>query len=245
MPPISFKERQQVNHKLKQLGFGGLDDANILSQIATLYTTHDAFRGLLMSTAPDQRRIAYEALKPHLCFVPKPLDVYEMEAKQKYEREQWDTIDPDNPHFPKAFRPGEVETEEYRIQRLASEAIAQNAHEKHGGLELVCTKCTVAQLFRAKTRKDAEQDARSAGWRWAERNGVMKTYCPKHVPGRATMTLTCSNVLNEFSEEVCGRSVKLHVWDQQDGYAAARLAGWTIEDVTKCPRCSVKLVTLQ
>lgn len=66
MRPISIQQRQKINHKLKSLGFGGLDDPNVFSQIATLYRTHDAFRGLLMSTHPEQRYIAYEALRPHL-----------------------------------------------------------------------------------------------------------------------------------------------------------------------------------
>jgi len=234
--PITQLDRQKINHELKRLGFGGLDDRNLYSQIATLYTTHQAFRGLLMSTAPDQRRVAYEALRPHLCFAAKPLDVYEMEIKQRAEREQWDVYNRES-HYTEPFKVGEVESDEYRLNRLAQEAIEQQAHAKAGGvLELVCTKCTYAHQFPGKTKKDAQKTAQSAGWRWAERNGVIKIYCPKDVPGRATMTLECGE---------CPRKARIRVWDEQDGYRDARLLGWEVggaTDVqtTKCPTCAAK-----
>jgi hypothetical protein len=233
---ISLEQRSKINHQLKQLGFGGINDPNLFSQMACLYRTHDSFRGLLMSTAPVERRIAYEALKPHLCFIAKPLDVYEREIHEKAEREQWDVIDPGNPHFPRPFKVGEVESPEFRLQKLAAEAIEQNAHEAQGGLELVCTKCTVAQVFWAKLRKDAEKQAQSAGWRWAEENGSVKTYCPQHVPGRGAIVLTCS---------ACEKEEWLRAWDQQDGYAKARLAGWVIGEAAKCPKCAVKKIIVQ
>jgi hypothetical protein len=237
MSAISLKDRQKINHELKRVGFGGLDDPNTIAQIATLYRTHDSFRGLLLSTAPDQRTIAYNALRPHLCFTPKPLDVYEREIHEKAEREQWDVIHQDNPHFPQPFKVSEIETDEYKLQKLASEAIEQAAHEKDkGALHLTCTKCTVGGEFPAPTRKQATKAAHGAGWRWDERNGTKRTYCPAHVPGRATMTVECF---------VCEKKEKLRVWDEQDGYAMARRLGWEIGDVTKCPKCAVKLVVVQ
>lgn len=231
---VTLDERQKINHKLKKMGFGGIDDANLFAQIATLYPNHDSFRGLLMCTRPDQRRIAYESLRPHLAFVPKPLDVYEQETKLRAEKEQWDVIDPDNPHFPRPFEVGEVESEEYRLDRLATEAIQMNAYEKQGGLELVCTKCTVAALFRGVNRKEAEKKSHDAGWRSDGR----KTYCPNDVPGRGTMTVRCT-------EEGCLREAKIRCWDPQDAYAKARLMGWVIGDAAKCPRCVAAAVKLQ
>lgn len=238
MGSITLNERQRINHELKKLGFGGIDDANLFAQIATLYRTHDSFRGLLMSTRPDQRRIAYEAIRPHLMFVAKPLDVYEREIHEKAEREQWDVIHKDNPHWPQPFKVGEIESDEYKLEKAAQEAIEARKHaDAKGVMEFVCTHCTVLGAFPAKTRKQARQDAQDAGWRWAERNGVLKTYCPAHVPGRATMTLECSN---------CGRKDRKRVWDQQDGYRDARLLGWDFNDEKCfCPGCGVKPVVLQ
>jgi hypothetical protein len=230
MPTVTVKERQTINKKLKQMGFGGLDDPHIFSQIATLYQSHEAFRGLLMSTAPDQRRIAYESLKHHLSFTPKPLDVYEHEIKEKAEREQWDVWN--GTAYPDKFKVGEIESDKYKLERQAQEALEQVAHEKAGGqLELVCTKCTMQEFFPAKNRKEATRDAHAAGWRWDERNGTKRTYCPQHVPGRCTMAIECAK---------CEKKHRLRVWDEQDGYRMARLAGWLIADDATCPPCAAK-----
>jgi hypothetical protein len=235
MPAVTLKDRQRINHELKTLGFGGLEDRNLYAQIATLYTTHDSFRGLLMSTAPAERRIAYEALRPHLCFTAKPLDQYEREIKEKAEREQWDVWN--GTAFPAKFKPGEIESDEYKLNRAASEAIEASEHEKAKGvLEMVCTKCTVAGYFPAPKRKQAVNAAHDAGWRWDERNGRKRTFCPKHVPGRATMKLTCSE---------CDKHERIRVWDEQDGYATARLMGWVIGDGSTCPQCATKAVLVQ
>lgn len=233
--PVPIKERQRINHELKKLGFGGIEDRNLFNQIACLYTTHDSFRGLLMSTAPDQRRIAYEALACRLSFTPKPLDVYEREAKDRAEREQWNLHN--GTPYSTPFKVGEVESHAYKLERLAEEAIQQNAHEKAKGvLELVCTNCTIAGRFPADTRSHALKDAQSEGWRWAERNGTKKTYCPAHVPGRCTMTLECSE---------CGIKQRRRVWDEQDGYRDARRLGWVINESSVCPECAAKAVLVQ
>lgn len=227
MSTVTLEERSKINHKLKQLGFGGINDPNLFAQIATLYTTHDSFRGLLLSTRPDQRRIAYEAIKPHLCFVAKPLDAYEREIHEKAEREQWDVIDPGNPHFPRPFRVPEVQ-----LEQLAQDAIQQNAHEKMGGLEMVCAKCTVAEVFRAKLKTQAEKEAHVAGWR----SDGKKSWCPQHAPTRLTMTLSCAR---------CEVVQRIRAWDEQDGYAAARLRGWVIQNDATCPECALKAVAVQ
>lgn len=226
---MGIGDRARVNHELRKLGFGSLDDPNLIPQIAMCIRDHDQFRNQLFSVLPEKRRLAYEQLRPHLRFQAKPLDVYEAEMKQRAEREQWDVIDPANPVYPQKFAAG-------RLSELAEEAIKQNAHEVKGFLELICTACTKAGLFRAKIRKDAEKEAQSEGWRWAEKNGQMKTYCPEHVPGRCKMTLRCIE---------CPRVDVVHAWDEQDGYTKARLSGWVIQDEAKCPRCAVEKLVIQ
>lgn len=225
--------RSKVHHELKKLGFGGLDDPHLFDQIAVLYKTHEQFRGLLMSVEPDKRAMAYDALRSKLCFVPKPLDVYEAEMKDLMERKQVPTWNRET-FMPEDFRP----PDETSLSELAQEAIAQSQHEKTEGiLEMVCTRCTVAEYFRAKRRKEAVKLAHDAGWRWEEKNGVRKQYCPKHVPGRATMTLCCSN---------CEHEQRLRVWDEQDGYRTARLLGWDFNDETcVCPTCNSKPDVIQ
>ncbi len=179
MSAITPQERQKVNHQLKRLGFGGLQDRNLFAQIATIYRTHESFRGLLMSTAPDQRRIAYESLKPHLCFEAKPLDQYAREVHEKAEREQWDVIEKDNPHFPQPFKVSEVESEEYRLARAAEQAIESAAAQQaaKGALTLTCPRCTKEQAFVGETRVDASIRAREAGWALHSR-----VICPECAP---------------------------------------------------------------
>ncbi len=158
MPSLTFKERKKINHELKTLGFGGLEDRNLFSQIASLYRTDDSFRGLLMSTAPDQRRIAYEALKPHLSFKAKPLEDYETETKLKAEREQWDVYD--GTHFPKPF------DSTSKLSKFAEQAIARDWREKgaKGIFSLVCRACTFEQSWKVKRRTSAIKLARADGW---------------------------------------------------------------------------------
>jgi len=176
MPAVTLKDRQKINHELKTLGFGALEDRNLYAQIATLYPTHEAFRGLLMSTAPAERRKAYECLKPHLSFTPRSLEDYEMEVKQRAEREQWDVWD--GSAFPKPFKPGEIKSEEHRLAEAATEAIKLS--EAKGFLTLECVRCTREQGYSGKTRKAAFKDAHRDGWRASEHPPEM--LCPACAP---------------------------------------------------------------
>ena len=226
--PQTLRERSLVDKELRKLGFGGLDDPNLITQIAFLIRDHDHFKRQLFSVEPEQRRHAYACLAPHLNFTPKPLDVYEAEMKRMAEEQQLPVWD--GSPYPKEFRVPEIETDGYRLEQLAQKAIKQNAHEKAGGrLELVCKKCTGNEFFPAKTREQAEKDAYSAGWR--EANG--KAYCPKHVPTRLTMKLSCVS---------CDIVQRIRAWDEQDGYRDARLLGWVIRDGSICPECAAKTI---
>lgn len=218
-------ERKRVNHELKRLGFGGLDDPNLIASIAFFIRDHDHFRGQLFSVKPDQRRHAYNTLAPRLRFTPKPLDVYEAEMKQLAEQRQLPTMDAHGNLVP--FKAGSVD-----LDLIATEAIRQNKHEKDGGLTLTCARCTTIETFRAKLRKEAEREAQAAGWR----SDATKSWCPQHVPERCTMKLECTN---------CPVTQSIRCWDPQDGYVKARLRGWIIGDAATCPRCSLKKTIFQ
>jgi len=227
----SFEDRRLIHHQLRKIGFGGLDDPNLVAHMAFVIEDHDHFRKVLFSIPPEPRKIAYNAMRPHLTFAAKPLDVYEAEMKRIAEQEQWN-VNNDNSVYSQPFK-----VQDINLEMLAQEAIQQMEHEKaKGQLELVCTRCTKAGYFPAPKRKQAYEAAHREGWRWAERNGVMKTYCPEHVPGRLTMTLRCFN---------CGKEGLQRAWDEQDAYTAARLRGWVIGDAAKCPECAVKKLIIQ
>lgn len=223
---MKVSDRTRVDQELRKLGFGGLDDPNLIPQIAFCIRDHAQLRSQLFSVLPEKRRLAYEQLRPHLRFQAKPLDVYEAEMKEMAERMQLPQYNAET---------GEVIPFK-SIDQVAQEAIKQGEHEKHGFFELVCSTCTKQGIFRAPKRKDAEKDAQSIGWRWAENNGQMKIYCPEHVPGRCKMKLSCSE---------CPRVDDLRAWDEQDGYRAARLSGWVIGEAATCPRCSVQRLVIQ
>lgn len=225
MPP-KIQDRARINHELRKLGFGSLDDPNLIPQIAVCIRDHDQFRNQLFSVLPEQRQNAYNSLRPHLRFTAKPLDVYEAEIKQLAERQQLPSYNAATGELV-PFKAGSV-----NLDLLATEAIRQSRHEKEGGLVLVCAKCTSEQLFRAKLRKTAEKDSHAAGWR----SDGQKNYCPKCVPSRVTMTLCCTK---------CPVVQTIRAWDPQDGYASARLRGWGIDDVVICPACSMKKITVQ
>lgn len=222
---MALTDRKRVDHELKRLGFGGLDDPNLIPQIAFFIKNHEQFMKQLHSVKPPERRHAYNALRPHLRFPAKPLDVYEAEMKDFADRQQLPIFD--GSVYGKPYKTAEV-----RLREVAEEALAQNHHEKHGGLTVACSKCKVAQIFRAKTHKEAERAAHEAGWR----SDGQKAYCPEHVPSRCTMSLECKD---------CERLYRLRCWDPQDGYAKARLAGWVIENAATCPRCAAKPVLVQ
>ena len=231
MPFTPLDERRRISHELKKIGFGGLEDPNLVMQMAFMIEGHDHFRSVLSAVKPLQRAMAYHAMRPHLGFVPKPLDVYEAEMKRLAEEKQLPTWN-DETKMPEEF-----EVQDITIDKLATATLEQMEHEKaKGQLELVCTKCTKAGYFPAPKRSQAYDKAHREGWRWAERNGVQKIYCPDHVPGRVTMRLTCAE---------CGKEGLQRAWDEQDAYAAARLGGWVIETDAKCPVCAVKKLVLQ
>jgi hypothetical protein len=219
-------ERTKVDRELRKLGFGGLDDPNLNSQIAFCIRDHEHFKRQLFSVAPEKRRLAYAQLRPHLRFPAKPLDVYEAEMKEMADRQQLPTLR-DGEVYPTAYKVADI-----NINRLAEEAIAQTLHEKDKGLTLTCAKCTKQEVFRATLRITAERESREAGWR----SDGLKSWCPEHAPTRCTMKMECQK---------CGKKEQIRCWDATDGYRAARLSGWVIEDGAECPRCSVKLIAFQ
>ena len=236
----SYDDRKLIHNQLRRIGFGGFDDTNLIAQMAFCIEGHDHFRNVLTPINPLQRSIAYHALAPHLTFAPKPLDVYEAEMRQIAEQQQLPTWN-DKTKMPEAYRVPEIS-----LDGLATEAIAQRKHEDGGGvLTMICANCTVAGNFSAKRRKDAYAEAHNLGWRWAMRNGTEKCFCPRHVPGRLTMTLTCSNEDCPHGGNGKPKVEQVRAWDEQDGYTAARLRGWHIGDMARCPKCSLKELTFQ
>jgi cytochrome c5 len=144
-------DQKKVDRALKTRGLGGLDDPNILKQLAFLVRDHAHFRKMLIVLEPRKRYECYTALSPYLRFKAKPLDDYIIEAKELAGRE----------HQKAAY---EATPE---LDLIAQDAIrkAQAAEEGKGLLKLTCRTCDRSEGFTGKTADEAYAAARLDGWR--------------------------------------------------------------------------------
>lgn len=171
-------QKLSLNHRLNMAGLASLEDpAALLSQVALGITDHDKFRQLLLKCEPDQRYGCYYSLAPRLKFEPKPLETYIIEGKQQAEKEQLPVYDHDTGKISPFGTPVGL-----NINALAEKAIKARELEEvaKGSLELVCRRCTLAEIFPAVTRGQALKAAEVKGWR----PDVVtdKAICPKCSP---------------------------------------------------------------
>ena len=52
---LNKSERRRLSHELQRMGLASLEDPALLQQLATIYNTHEKFRGMLMSVTPEKR----------------------------------------------------------------------------------------------------------------------------------------------------------------------------------------------
>lgn len=142
----SARERTEINHYLMRHGLGGLTDPNLIHQLAFLVRNHDHFRQLLVVQEPQHRHDMYEAMRPHLRFQAKPLDVYIAEAAANFAAAE------------SRAKPLEVEAEE-----------ALAAARAKGWMEFTCARCTRTESYPGMDRLAAIKAARKAGWVYERR----------------------------------------------------------------------------
>lgn len=167
-------ERTKVDKELRKLGFGGLDDPNLIPQIAFCIRDHAQFRSQLFSVVPEKRAMAYNQLRPHLRFTAKPLDVYEAEMKEMAEKQQLPTLG-EGEIYPKPFKTVELAEVAERVEA----AIADEYEKpKERSLTLTCAHCLKEESFHSWSRVIADMKATDAGW-FSEAD---KSWCPEHKP---------------------------------------------------------------
>lgn len=171
--------RNAISGELKKAGFGGLDDPNIVQQLAFCVRDHEHLRSLLSAMPPEKRNLAYQQLRPHLRFQAKPLDVYIAELQQEAERKKLPVIEPVSGEL--------IEFDDYHTKPAALEVLAERAilaterdETKTGTLLLVCRKCTREEAFPGRNKTECWRDAKLDGWR----NEV--------IPGRKELTSLCA-----------------------------------------------------
>lgn len=165
----------RINRMLRLHGLGSLDEQGTVQQLARLVADHEHFRSLLARCVPGLRSSMYEAMKPHLAFRAKPLDVYVSESGQLAERRQLPVLDEAGRMHP--FMPPAIAGSDH--------AVAQAAVDREfskPAVHLVCRKCAREATFRGDRLVDAIEVARLEGWTYDElvQNGL--ELCPECVP---------------------------------------------------------------
>lgn len=102
-------EKRRINHMLANHGLPSLEAPHgLMEALGRKITDHNHFRSLLIRCEPKERAAMFDALKPHLLFSPKPLDVYIAEAAIMAERKQLPAMNADGTF--KEYRPIEFVT---------------------------------------------------------------------------------------------------------------------------------------
>jgi len=191
-----IKNRQTINRYLGSHGLSTLDDPQgLCAQLGFLVEDHAHFRSLINKCEPEYRRDMYEALRPHLSFEARPLDVYIAELGQQAEAQQLPTVDLDGKFH--AYRVGEIRSlteADDEIERLQQESAEEAEHlfrlrstvgelveqqlSKHH-LTLTCRSCTRQATFHGGTKADAIYKARQDGWTYGvDDTGNGQEICP-------------------------------------------------------------------
>jgi len=191
-----IENRQTLNRYLGVHGLSTLDDPQgLCAQLGFLVEDHAHFRSLINKCLPEYRADMYEALRPHLSFTPRPLDVYIAELGQQAEAEQLPTVDLEGKFH--AYRVAEIrslaeaddeiersqqesaeEAEDlYRLRSTIEGLVGQQLSKHH--LTLTCRSCTREETFHGGTKGDAIWKARKAGWTYGlDKTGQGKEICP-------------------------------------------------------------------
>jgi hypothetical protein len=151
-----------INHYLGNRGLATLDDPNgLVQQLAFFIDDDEHLKQIINRCDRDLRRDMYEAVRPHLSFTPRPLDVYISELGMEAEIQQLPTLDEQGRFQP--FRVQDIRTQEETELRSLIQDFVESAITKHH-LTLTCRSCTREETFHGSRRADAIAAARAAGW---------------------------------------------------------------------------------
>jgi hypothetical protein len=174
---MNFRQKH-LNHELKKTGFGGIDDPQLIHQLAFCVRDHEHFRKVLLAVETgEKRKIAYDVMRPHLNFEAHPLDWYIMKGQEEAEELQ----------LPVKLQDGSIVAykdyhgEQPALEVLAEKAIKQNYQEKlaKGSLELVCARCRMQEFFPGLDRLGAFSFAAKSGWKFRpDADGNEESICP-------------------------------------------------------------------
>ena len=178
----------QLNRILRSAGLSTTSEPFALcAQLGYLVRDHAHFQSLLLACDPAQRRDMYEALRPHLRFVPKALDVYMAEAAIDAAARRLPVMGEDGKlheyKVPEVFSEETIGILDEMESKIAAEDMetaqsAVNTALAKEHLHLTCRKCTKAATFDGARRADCVDAARAAGWGYDSWKGGSEI-CPK------------------------------------------------------------------
>lgn len=157
----SEQETNTINRTLRARGLPTLDQPGVAEAFARVVDDHEDFMKFLRKCEPEEQRNMYEAMRPHLRFKPKPLEDYQIAAKQYAEAAELPVTDEYGMLHP--YRIGVVEVAEVQLW-------AQ------------CAKCGKEGIFMGSTTPDAIFTMRSSGWAYDE-SSQQKHLCPECLEG--------------------------------------------------------------
>lgn len=143
------QESNAINRVLKARGMPTLDQPGVIAALAYQVEDHQHFTELLRACDPQLRREMYEAMRPNLRFIAKPLEDYIIAAKEHAEAAELPVMDTQG--FLHAYSHVTVRAEVPEVQLLAQ-----------------CSRCDKGTIFFGARKADAIHNMRSAGWAFDE-----------------------------------------------------------------------------
>jgi hypothetical protein len=152
-------ETNAINRVMKTHGLPGLDESGAVMALARMVEDHQHFMELLRACDPELRRDMYEAMRPHLRFLARPLDHYISIAKEYASAAELPVMDEEG--FLHPYSMPTVATVELPVIQLYTH----------------CSKCTKEGIFLGVSKADAIYTMRSAGWAYDE-SALQSHICP-------------------------------------------------------------------
>ena len=171
---MNAKEKRKLENTLLAEGLAGLNDPELIQQLANLVSNwrgdrHEFLRDMINECEPDKRYEMYHAIAPKLSFKALSLEQYEaqiMERAGAMVSQRRIKVEGSRPHA--------IEIGGHKIpivsQREADSAI----------VTLRCHKCSKTDNFIAQTPIGAMIEGRKAGW--VRDMGLNKEICPECLP---------------------------------------------------------------
>lgn len=156
-------KQREIKQAAQKLGFSDPNSQDFLQQAGACVRDHDHFRKILLSCEPEQRKICYDAMRPHIFrFKPWPMDRYIIKGQQEAEELQLPVFGKDG----KLVAYKDYHGEKPSLDVMAQDAIADAERERNakGAVTLICDKCTREGRFPAEDYLRGLALAKEKGW---------------------------------------------------------------------------------